>query len=167
VRSIAPSLNTTYVAVPSAIGTARTALAQFARGAGASPRAVEAVALSVSEAMTNAVVHAYRGRPGSIQVSAAVVARELWILIADEGCGLQPRAHRPGLGLGLGLISEVSDDLTVVPRAGGGTEVRIRFDLGDAVRLRSASPATIERDRGSRGSGRGSRPSASAMSILR
>jgi anti-sigma regulatory factor (Ser/Thr protein kinase) len=82
--------------------------------------------------MTNSVLHAYRGSPGLIYVNAAVASGELWILISDDGCGLEPRADRPGLGLGLGLISQVTDDFAVVSRATGGTEVRIRFNLINA-----------------------------------
>ncbi len=86
--------------------------------------------LAVSEAVTNAVLHAYRGGPGAIQVTAALAEEaELWILVADDGGGMQPNAERPGLGLGLGLISQVCDDMAIVPRSGGGVEVRIRFTL--------------------------------------
>ena len=54
---------------------------------------------------------------------------ELWLLVADDGDGLQPETDRPGLGLGLGLISQVCDEMAIVARSSGGTEVRIRFDL--------------------------------------
>ena len=46
--------------------------------------------------------------------------------------GCKPRADQSGLGLGLGLISEVSDDFAIASRATGGTEVRIRFNLVNA-----------------------------------
>ena len=122
----------TYPAEPDSVARARRALSDFAAGAGADARQVEAVRLASSEALTNAVVHAYRGEPGEVHVTAAVVGGELWILIGDDGCGLEPRADRPGLGLGLGLIAQLSDELAVVPRAGGGTEVRMRFALVSA-----------------------------------
>lgn len=128
-ESVARNLNQTYEATPDAVAEGRAALAEFAAQSGADGEQVESVRLAVSEAMTNAVLHAYRGEPGTIYVNAAVVAGELWILIADDGCGLEPRADRPGLGLGLGLIAQVSDDFAIVSRASGGTEVRIRFNL--------------------------------------
>jgi hypothetical protein len=34
-----------------------------------------------------------------------------------------------GLGLGLALICEVSDQMTLATRADGGTDVRMRFSL--------------------------------------
>ena len=128
-QSVVRNLNETFEASPSSVADGRATLADFAAKAGATPSQVDAVRLAASEAMTNSVLHAYRGGPGSIYVNAAVGPGELWILISDDGCGLKPRADRPGLGLGLGLISEVSDDFAIVSRATGGTEVRIRFNL--------------------------------------
>jgi anti-sigma regulatory factor (Ser/Thr protein kinase) len=93
---------------------------------------LEAVRLAVSEALANAVVHAYSERPGSIQVTAAVAADELWVLISDDGCGMHPRTDSPGLGLGLALIAQVSDSLEIISRGIGGTEVRMRFTLETA-----------------------------------
>src|ERR1700760_129132 len=131
-QSVVRNLNETYEASPGSIADGRNELAKFAAQVGATPNQVDAVRLAASEAMTNSVLHAYRGGPGLIYVNAAVASGELWILISDDGCGLKPRAERPGLGLGLGLISQVSDDFAVVSRATGGTEGRIRFNLVNA-----------------------------------
>ena len=131
-QSVVGNLNETFVAAAGAVAQARSQLADFAASVGATASQTDSVRLAASEAMTNSVLHAYRGDPGPIYVSAAVVAGELQIEIADDGCGLTPRADRPGLGLGLGLISQVSDEFTIASRATGGTEVRIRFRLLDA-----------------------------------
>jgi stage II sporulation protein AB (anti-sigma F factor) len=148
-RNTAKTLSLTLTAEPESVPKARRALDDFAVAAGATGRQIDGVRLACSEAVTNAVLHAYREQPGDVYVTAAVASGELWILIADDGCGLEPRADRPGLGLGLGLISQVVDFLAVVPRAGGGTEVRIRFDLQtDGVRRRYASPDTESRASG-------------------
>ena len=128
-QSVTQSLSVTYEAEPSSVAEARRAVAEFAVAAGANATQVDAVRLAVSEAVTNAVVHAYGGDTGQIQVTVALAGTELWILVADEGGGLQPTADRPGLGLGLGLISQVCDDMSIVPRSAGGIEVRILFKL--------------------------------------
>jgi serine/threonine-protein kinase RsbW len=128
-QSVTQGLSMTYEAKPSSVAAARAVLADFAADAGASDAQVDNVRLAASEAVTNAVLHAYRGGPGQIHVTAALAERELWILVADEGGGMKPRADRPGLGLGLGLISQVCDDMAIVPRSSGGTEVRILFKL--------------------------------------
>ena len=128
-HSVVRNLNETYESSPSAVAEARSRLAGFAADAGATPSQVDAVRLAASEAMTNCVLHAYGNDPGPIHVNATVVSGELWMLVSDDGRGLAPRADRSGLGVGLGLISQVSDDFAIVSRAGGGTEVRIRFNL--------------------------------------
>jgi serine/threonine-protein kinase RsbW len=150
-QSVARNLNETYEASPPSVAEGRATLAAFAAKVGATPNQVDAVRLAVSEAMTNAVLHAYRGAAGLIHVNAAVASGELRILISDDGCGLQPRADRPGLGLGLGLISEVSDDFAIVSRATGGTEVRVRFNL---VSASAPTEKRARRERASGGNGR-------------
>jgi anti-sigma regulatory factor (Ser/Thr protein kinase) len=155
-KSVGNSMNQTYPAEPRSVGRARAAVSELAVAAGATLRQVDDVRLATSEAVTNSVLHAYRGQPGSIYVTAAAAADELWILVADDGCGLQPRSDRPGLGLGLGLISQVSDDLAIGPRATGGTELRMSFRLVGA-KCRAGHHGTGRRqgDRlGLRGSGR-------------
>lgn len=143
------NLKESFEATADSVTEARTRLAAFAADAGATTAQIDAVRLAASEAMTNAVLHAYRGEPGAIHVDAGVRSAELWILIADDGCGLEPRADRPGLGLGLGLISQVSDDFAIVSRASGGTEVRIRFNLANlAPRSPAAMPETNRRSVG-------------------
>src|ERR1700684_3185523 len=134
-QSGARSLSETSSAQPESVARARAAVARFAAEAGASRRQIDDIRLATSEAVNNSVVHAYRDQPGPVYLTAAIVADELWVLIADDGFGLQPRSDRPGLGLGLGLIAQVSDDLAIVPRAGGGTELRMRFMVA-----RSESP---------------------------
>jgi anti-sigma regulatory factor (Ser/Thr protein kinase) len=140
------SLNERYPAVPDSVSRARKELSAFAVGAGMTGEQLEGVRLVVSEAVSNAVLHAYDGEQGEIQITAAVLPGELWILIADEGAGLsaEPSENR-GLGLGLGWMAQFSDGLTLLTRSSGGLEVRMRFDLfeaaaeGDASRARVAS----------------------------
>jgi serine/threonine-protein kinase RsbW len=150
-RDAVKTLAVTYAAEPDSVPRARSTMRAFADGLGASAEQVDAIRLAVSEAVTNVVRHAYRDRSGEIHLTAALVSDELWILVSDDGCGLEPRTNRPGLGLGLGLISQVSDHLAIVDRASGGTEVRMRFDLDDERSgERRASPAMRSRGTGSR-----------------
>jgi two-component sensor histidine kinase len=102
------------------------------------------VRLVVSEAVSNAVLHAYDGEGGEIQVTAAVVPGELWILIADDGAGLRAeRSENRGLGLGLGWMAQFSDGLTLLTRSSGGLEVRLRFNLFEATGEADASGARV------------------------
>ena len=127
-RSVA-RISRTYPALPESIPLARAVVAAFAAETGATGQQQEEVRLVVSEAVTNAVLHAYPGIPGDVHVTAAMVSDELWVLIADDGRGLTARGESPGLGLGLVWMAEFSDGMTVVTRSSGGVEVRLRYAL--------------------------------------
>lgn len=124
------TLTRSYPAVPDSIPAARRALVDFAREAGMDGEQVDALRLAASEAVTNVVRHAYREREGLVHVTAAVAGEELWVLIGDDGHGLEAGSDEPGLGMGLALIASVSDYFAVVKRSGGGTELRLQFRFG-------------------------------------
>ncbi|MCW2967514.1 MAG: putative anti-sigma regulatory factor, serine/threonine protein kinase [Solirubrobacteraceae bacterium] len=116
-----------FPAVGPGVGAIRRRMAALARECGLDERAIGDVALAVSEAATNVVVHAYAEAPGSIHVTADHAGGELTIVIADDGPGLVPRTDSPGLGLGLPIIASVVRRLEVVTE-GGGTQVHMVFD---------------------------------------
>ena len=107
----------------------RREIAAFASRCGMDPEGVEAVRLAVSEAATNAVVHAYREAQGSLAVRATVRDGELLVVVCDTGVGLVPRPDSPGLGLGMPLIASVTSRFQVVSDD-AGTEVHMAFPLG-------------------------------------
>lgn len=119
----------TFPAVAESVPRVRRALVDFAWEAGADQQQVDALGLAVSEAVTNAVRHAYGEGFGEVHVTAALAGDELWVLVGDDGHGLKAPSHSPGLGMGLALIASVSDYFAVVTRASGGTELRMRFRL--------------------------------------
>jgi stage II sporulation protein AB (anti-sigma F factor) len=124
-----------YPAVPASVPAARQEVAAFAARAGATGEQLEGIRLAASEAVTNVVVHAYRGGgagtgAGRIHVNADIAGDELWLLVGDDGCGLRATHDSPGLGVGLALIAKSTDGLTIMNRGSGGTEVRMRFSLG-------------------------------------
>ncbi len=118
-----------YPAVPSSISDARHAVARFAQDAGATDDQLVAIRLAVSEAITNAVQYAYPARAGFIHLTARIAGGELWVLIADNGCGIHAGPESGGLGLGLAMISHSTDGLSIVERSTGGTEIQLRFVL--------------------------------------
>jgi len=124
-------LSERYPAVPESVAHIRHAVADFARAAGARDEAVSAIGLAVSEAATNAVVHAYADapEPGPVDVAAGVEGDELWISVCDQGGGMKPRPDSPGLGLGLPLIAQMTTGFEVREGEAGGTEVFLRFAL--------------------------------------
>jgi serine/threonine-protein kinase RsbW len=93
------------------------------------------IALAVTEATTNAVLHAYRevDEPGTVSVTAERLGDHVCLYVRDQGSGLAPRVDSPGLGLGLGLIAQVADSADVRAPESGGTEVVMRFNIARAA----------------------------------
>lgn len=113
---------------PSSVTIARRAVRELSEQLGAPG---EDVALAVSEAVGNAVVHAFRHREaGTISVTAAPRRDMLVVTVADDGTGMIPGAESPGLGVGLSLISQVSNDVRV-QSSERGTTVSMSFPLGE------------------------------------
>jgi len=107
------------------VGEARHAVADFAREHGADP---DDVALAVSEGVSNAVIHAFRGREGGrIDVRAIVDGDRVVVSISDDGVGVAPNPESPGLGLGLALIGSLSDGVELRNKPGHGTTLVMRF----------------------------------------
>jgi serine/threonine-protein kinase RsbW len=119
-----------YPALRESVTVIRHEVSEFAATNGAVDANLDAVRTAVSEAVGNAVQHAYRSTPGQVHVTADVHDDGMWILVADDGCGFQTPAREPGLGWGLALIAHAAQELVLAERAGGGTEVRMRFALG-------------------------------------
>jgi anti-sigma regulatory factor (Ser/Thr protein kinase) len=112
---------------PESVGVARHAASAYAESVGADP---EAVAVAVSETVTNAVVHAYRdmATPGRIRVRADTPPDDgLEITVEDSGGGMHPRSDSPGSGLGLALVAQLAQTFEVGVPPGGGTRVCMSF----------------------------------------
>jgi len=124
-----------FPAVPEAAYALRGEMAAIARECGLQDHEVDDVKLAVSEAVTNAVRHAYNGRDrGDVIGTAHVDDGTLRIVIADAGNGLrQGSSDSPGLGLGLPLMARLSKALEVVSN-GAGTEIRMAFPCPASAR---------------------------------
>jgi serine/threonine-protein kinase RsbW/stage II sporulation protein AB (anti-sigma F factor) len=108
----------------------RTAVGQLASRLGADRDRRFWIELAVSEALTNAVVHAFVGRPtGHITLEARCEPDLLTVVVEDDGGGMGPRIDSPGLGVGLGLVARASDGLEVVDAESGGTRLSMRFTV--------------------------------------
>ena len=131
----AAALDATVPAQPAQVPAIRRAVAEIAREWGAGQQTIVQIKLAVSEAATNAVLHAYRdgaNLPGAGDVRVVVRAtREsgLDIRVRDHGVGPLPRCDSPGLGLGIGLMAHDADSFELRAIPGGGTEVVLRFAL--------------------------------------
>jgi serine/threonine-protein kinase RsbW/stage II sporulation protein AB (anti-sigma F factor) len=107
---------------------ARRALTELTGAARLDVDAV-AVALCVSEAVPNAVVHGDRERPGrddAIELRAWEQDGGLCVVVRDFGVGLAARKDSPGMGLGMPLMTAMADRFTFAPDA-PGTRVEMWF----------------------------------------
>ena len=129
---------------PDELAGLRTAVWRYALELGASPEVGQAVRLAVGEALTNIVMHAYVGRDvGAMSVQAWLDEDEhMCVGVLDEGHGLIPRTDSPGLGLGMGLMAQMANDLRIANREGRpGTSVLLRFALDRSESLRGCGSA--------------------------
>ena len=124
----------TYEARPESVGLVRNQMAALAADCGLDAQRIADVKLAVSEAATNALVHAYRDRPtpGTIRIEAVIEDGELRISVIDEGTGIRPRPDSPGLGLGLPVIASVAERLEIAPGGDAGTNLRMAFGCPQA-----------------------------------
>jgi hypothetical protein len=87
--------------------------------------------VALTEACTNAVLHAYHGQDGMLEATMAVEHGRLVLTVSDRGHGLRPlpsTGEGPPLGFGLALIASLADEFGIA--AGPhGTVVRIVFAL--------------------------------------
>jgi anti-sigma regulatory factor (Ser/Thr protein kinase) len=124
-----PYLGLDRAALPEAAGEARRRITEFAGAHGADRQLQADIALAVSEAVTNAIVHAYPpGRVGSVSIAADIEQGDLEIVVTDDGDGFRPGTS-PGLGAGLSIIAETASDFAIRERRPRGTELWMRFDL--------------------------------------
>jgi len=137
------ALTLTETVSPSAVGSLRRETACAAVGAGVDEVIVDAIRLCVSEALTNATMHAYPDRSGVVEVLIQVEDDEVVLTVRDAGCGLGGAFDHPqgGGGLGLGLIWRLTDGLRVTSESDRGTEVRMAFSRdGNSSAARFLSP---------------------------
>jgi anti-sigma regulatory factor (Ser/Thr protein kinase) len=112
-----------YPAQPNSVRLSRGAVAELAAAAGITGECLDAIRLAVSEAASNAVIHAFPDTDGSFRLRAAVTDRSFTVFISDNGCGPHAPSRHRGLGVGLPVIAASSDRCAITERKLGGTDV--------------------------------------------
>src|SRR5436190_14108230 len=106
----------TAPAIPDSVPRLRMRAVDFAATRAVIDPPINDLKLALSEAITNAVVHAFReDTAGTVTVTLTVdpAAREVKALVIDDGLGCKPRPDSPGLGLGLPLIATLAESMEV------------------------------------------------------
>jgi serine/threonine-protein kinase RsbW/stage II sporulation protein AB (anti-sigma F factor) len=127
-------------ATPASVGRIRRELGEALASLKVASDRLDDIALVVTEAATNVVLHAYRDLGGGPLYAAATLAgHTLTVTVADHGRGLAPRIDSPGLGFGMPLMAQLTDRLHVTSNpSGSGTRVVATFQ--HAVPIARPSP---------------------------
>jgi len=91
--------------------------------------------LAVSEVLTNALRHGFRGRPhGEVVVDAYIETSELIVRVGDDGIGMQPPSGELGLGSRIirALAAQLAATIEIDSSLDAGTRVTIRLPLAPA-----------------------------------
>jgi serine/threonine-protein kinase RsbW len=128
-----PYLGLTGPALPETAGEARRRITEFASAHGADRRLQADIALAVTEAVANVIIHAYPpGRVGTLAIAADIEEGDLEVVVTDEGEGFRPGTS-PGLGAGLSIIAETATEFAIREHQPRGIELWMRFELGGAT----------------------------------
>lgn len=118
-------------------GFARGVVAAFLARADPTVEQLIDLKTAVSEAVTNAIVHAYPGQLGKIKMTLAFYeSGQVRVCITDYGCGIAdiPKAMEPlyttgdpelRAGLGFAVMQNFTDQLKVHSKPGKGTRVTL------------------------------------------
>ena len=124
---------------------ARSAVACFAAQLDPTLNELEDIKTSVSEAVTNAIVHAYPEELGKVQLKVRICPGNLLeIMVRDRGRGIpdvekarQPMFTTGGAersGMGFTIMESFMDHLSVRSTAGRGTTVVMKKRLASRVK---------------------------------
>lgn len=121
---------------------ARAALSAFLIPADPTAQELADLRTVISEAVTNAIVHGYRGTQGEVSIILRILPeRTVYIRVADKGCGIPDvqKAMEPlyttapeedRAGLGFAIMQTFTDSLHVRSSPGRGTVLTMRRRLG-------------------------------------
>src|SRR3954449_12199472 len=126
-----PDLSLTLPARAENVAVIRHAIGGLGEALDIDDQVLADVKLAVTEACTNAVVHAYPEGEGPLQVAAYGKGERLTLVVRDDGRGIVPRTDSPGLGLGLPLIATLAEALELGTDGDNPNEVRMTFRLSE------------------------------------
>ncbi len=123
-------------------GTARSVVSVFAASLNPTIEQLADLRCAVSEAVTNCIVHAYRGERDRSRCYIYISVRlydngEISVEVADKGCGIPDieAARRPlfttdpdseRCGMGFAVMESFTDSLKVKSKVGQGTTVLMK-----------------------------------------
>ena len=136
------SMKLEFMAIPENEGFARVAVAAFITPLNPTLEEISDVKTAVSEAVTNAVIHAYGQAGGTVSVRCSLEGELLHMEVEDFGRGIENVEQameplfttRPDLersGMGFAFMEAFMDGLEVQSKVGKGTCVIMEKKLGN------------------------------------
>jgi len=127
---------------------ARVAVAAFSAKMDPTIEELSDIKTAVSEAVTNAVVHGYDGKGGSVEIRAEIIDECLEVEIEDVGIGIDDvkqameplytsRPKENHAGMGFTFMEAFMDELEVTSAPGQGTIVKMKKKIERPAALRS------------------------------
>ena len=119
----------------------RTVIAAFVARLDPTLEELSDLKTAVSEAVTNAIIHAYKDEQGKIDMRAVIEEDEVTVEIYDYGVGIsdikqameptyttRPEWERSGMGFA--FMEAFTDELKVESEPGKGTKIRLKKRIG-------------------------------------
>ena len=116
---------------------ARVAVASFASQLDPTIEELADIRTSVSEAVTNSIIHAYDGKDGIIKIHSRLYDNEIEIEVIDTGMGIEnveeartplftTKSNLERSGMGFTIMENFMDELKVESVSGLGTKVYMK-----------------------------------------
>ena len=123
------------------VALARTIVAAFITPIDPTVGELTDIKTAVSEAVTNAIIHGYNDKGGTVKMTLAAENREITIIVSDSGIGIENVASareplfttKPDMersGMGFTVMESFMDKVEVVSRPGEGTTITMTRTLG-------------------------------------
>ncbi len=120
---------------------ARVVVAVFLSRLNPTLEEIDDVKTAVSEAVTNAEIHGYRGGKGIIDLEVTIDGKLLTVTVGDTGVGIRDvrRAMEPlyttdqtgeRSGMGFSFMEAFMDEVLVDSQPGNGTRVTMKKEIG-------------------------------------
>ena len=133
-RGAATRLSTVHPAESGSIQRIGRELAAFCTRAGLGPSTRARVVSATLECVENAVLHAYPGAAGTVEVEASLDAHDCLVRVTDQGVGVdaarateQPGEADEDVSPGLVRAAGCAEELRVQSAPGAGTTAELRF----------------------------------------
>lgn len=130
----------TFSAIEENLGFARSVVGAFCVTENPTIDILSDIKTAVSEAVTNAIVHAYREGQGEVTIQAEISNHILYLAVKDTGCGIEnvemalsdfytSSAVEERSGLGFTIMRTFMDSLDVLSKPFSGTIVQMKKQL--------------------------------------